>query len=336
LARASNLVPTSAWDAYQLARMFTLLGELDAANKLLGGYSRNIGWLTESLMLRADVLMRQAGIIPDPNVEVVDPSTAGINQDPLSELSELAMTIRMQPDAMDVLGGYSYYLEGMAEWYRGDREAGARAFEKAAEIGFRDPALAVKVAKSLLAIGGAAQWAEPILLKYQKVLSENEDYLVQLVKCEAQLKDDRYLLPATKKLYELNPNDPGRVSNYAAALLLVREDPAKALALTLQLLQTFPDNVDVKINHAVALLLNGRSEDALKMLAEIIPENLQPPEATQYYITAFEAYWKLGRLKRAEAALKKVEQNLLYPAQVAWLDEVMPQFQADLDAARQQ
>jgi len=336
LATSANLVPTSAWDAYQLARAFTLLGRLDAANKLLRGYSRNIGWMVESLLLRADILMRQAGIIPDPNVKVMDRTGTGINEDPLSELSTLALTIRMQPDAMDILGGYSYYLEGMAEWYQGDREAAARAFEKAAEIGFRDPMLAVKVSKSLLAIGGAARWVEPILLKYQKVLGENEDYLTQLVKCEAQLKDDRYLLAATKKLYELDPTDPGRINNYAAALLIVREDPAKALTLTLQLLEHFPNHADLKINHAVALVLNGRFADALEVLSGVIPENLEPPEATQYYITAFEAYWKLGRFKRAEAALKKVERDLLYPAQVAWLDDVLPQFQADMDAAKQQ
>lgn len=334
LATTSNLVPASAWDAYQLARAYTTLGRLEDANELLRGFSRNIGWLAESLMLRADVLMRQAGIVPDPNVKVVDKSGTDIGEDPLSQLTSLALMIRMQPDAMDVLGGYSHYLEGMAEWFRGSREAAARLFEKAAEIGFRDPAVAVQVSKSLLAIGGAAQWAEPILLKHQKVLGENPDYLEQLVKCEAQLKDDRYLLPATKKLYELNPNDPGRANNYAAALLIVRENPAKALALTLQLLQAYPNNVDLKINHAVALLLNGRVQDCLLTLAEIAPGRLQPPEASQFYVTRFEANWKFGRMEKAAADLKLVERDLLYPAQVAWLDEVLPQFQAELEASR--
>ncbi|MCB1126567.1 MAG: hypothetical protein KDM81_08735, partial [Verrucomicrobiae bacterium] len=194
LATRLNLVPASAWDAYQLGRTYTLLGRLDMANDLLRGYSRNIGWLAESLLLRADVLMRQAGMIPDPNVLEEDAPSLTTDRTPMEELGTLATTIRTQPDAMDALGGFSHYLEGMVDWYRGSHDAAGMAFQEAAKLGFPDPALGLKVAGSLLSLGGAAKWAEPILLSLQDRYGENPAYLEQLVKCAAQQMDDRYLL----------------------------------------------------------------------------------------------------------------------------------------------
>lgn len=330
LARRSNLVPTSAWDAYQLARTYTLLGMLDQANELLRGYSRNIGWLAESLVLRGDVLMRQAGIVPDPNW---DTQTAVATHDPLEELTSLALTIRIQPAAMDVLGGYSYYLEGIAEWYRGNKDAAGQVFAQAGKIGFRDPALGLQVAKHLLGLGGAARWAEPILLSLQDRLGDDPDYLLQLIKCASQLREDRYLLAPAKRMYELKPDDPVAMNNYAAALMIVRERPEEAIALSLQLLSRFPDVAELWINHSIACSMNNRGEDAVLALTHVDPARLEPPERAQYYMARFEANWLVGRLKVAWESLKQVDRSYLYPAQLSWLARVEPKFEADLEAA---
>lgn len=347
LATRLNLVAASAWDAYQLGRTYTLIGQLDRANDSLRGYSRNIGWLAESLLLRADVLMRQAGMIPDPNVEEEGAPALSTDRTPIEELGTLATLIRTQPDAMDALGGFSHYLEGMIDWHRGSQVTAGVAFEEAAKLGFPDPNLALKVAGSLLALGGAARWAEPILLGLQDTFGDHPDYLEQLVKCAAQRLEDRYLLPAAQKLYELKPNDPTTVNNYAAALLIARERPAEAVTLTFKLLnllnrhaQRTQSRADqtmawamLEMNHAVALCMNNRGEDAVLALTNVDPIRLEPRETAQYQLARFEANWLVGRLDHAGDSLAKLDRALLYPSQLAWLARVEPQFKADVLAA---
>lgn len=333
IATRANLVPESAWDAYQLGRTFTMLGRLDLASELLRGYSRNIGWLAESLLLRADVLMRQAGMIPDPNVEVEGEPAVSTQRTPLEELGSLALLIRMQPDAMDALGGFSHYLEGMVDWHRGNQKSATAAFAAAAQMGFREPSLALKVGKSLLALGGAAEWAEPILLSLQDRYGENPDYLEQLVKCAAQQREDRYLLPAAQKLYELRPDDPLSVNNYAAALLIARDRPAEAVTLTRQLLDRYPGVAELFMNHSVALAMNNRGEDAVLALGNVDSARLPPTELAQYHLARFEANWLVGRLDHSKDSLSKLDRAFLYPSQIAWLARVEPEFEADVLAA---
>lgn len=330
MALRANKVPESAWDAYQLGRTFTLLGRLDLANEHLRGYSRNIGWLAESLLLRADVLMRQAGMIPDANVEAEGQPAVSTDRTPIEELRSLALLIRMQPDAMDALGGFSHYLEGMADWHEGNKEPAVAAFVEAAKLGFRDPSLALKVSKSLLSLGGAARWAEPILLGLQDQYGENPDYLEQLVKCAAQQREDRYLLPAAQKLYELKPDDPMTANNYAAALLIARDRPAEAVTLTRQLLDQFPSIGELYINHSVALSLNKRGQDAVLALGNVNSVALPPTELAQYYLARFEANWLVGRLDHARDSLGKLDRSFLYPSQLAWLSKAEEEFEADV------
>jgi tetratricopeptide (TPR) repeat protein len=347
LALRANKVPQSAWDAYQLGRTFTMLGRLDKANDHLRSYSRNVGWLAESLLLRADVLMRQAGMIPDPNVEEEEAPSLSTNRTPMEELGTLATSIRTQPDAMDALGGFSHYLEGMIDWYRGNQGSAENAFEKAAGIGFPDPNLGLNVAKSLLALGGAAKWAETILLGLPEDYRESPDYLEQLVKCSSQLLEDRYLLPTTQKLHELRPDDPTALNNYAAALLIARERPGEAVSLTFRLLNYISQRAGknpvaaqnskawamLQMNHSVALCMNNRGEDAVLALANVDPIRLDPRELVQYHLARFEANWLVGRLDHAKDSLGKLDRALLYPLQVAWLAKVEPQFEADVLAA---
>jgi tetratricopeptide (TPR) repeat protein len=132
-AQQANLVPVNPLDAYRLARAEIALNLWDDAGRLLQRFTENIGWAAELLILRADVLTR-AGKWDD--------------------LQSLAIQMRLQPDTMDLLGGYTYYLEGMADWNTGNENAARDAFERTDATGFsKAPLLALKVSTDMLDVG---------------------------------------------------------------------------------------------------------------------------------------------------------------------------------------
>lgn len=371
LARA-NLVPNSAWDAYQLARVQTLMGRLDEAKELLRGYSQNVGWFGESLILMSEILMRQAGIIVDTANPLLPAENTRSEKNPLNELRSLGIDILMRPDTRESLGAYGHFLQGVAEWAHGNRgapvtQAGQGAtpgaaseyFDLAVRERFSSWSLAMRVASILVQLGGTSAWAEPILLSFQdeafrqadSLIDSNEpllgrsdevqrvvQYLNLLIRCAAQRGQHvqgNYLLQAAERLHRLMPGDAMASHYYAAALLIFRLRPEQAIAITLRLHQANPDQRGLAVNHAAALLQNGRAQEAEDLLRSLFftPDEVRAgnPDLTQYNLIRFEANWHLGNFTAARIYLDRIRQAQLYPAQKEWLEAALPRFHTDAD-----
>ena len=313
-----NLVPTNAWEAYQLAKIYTILGLLDKANQLLRNYGRSVGWVIESLILRGELLIQKATL----SASDQDRKNA------LDQLRDMALELRMVPEAEEKLGGYSYFLEGYANWESGAQLAAHQAFQSMVEEGIPDPRLAFTVAKHLIQIG-VAEYAEPLLLAHRKELWDIAEYHKELLKCAYQLKHDSYLLDSAKKLYELAPKDPVAINNYAAALMIFHQKPTLAMRLTFELYNRYPTDPAAIINYATALVRNGRPKEAKPLLEEIVVEKLPLPDAAQYYLIGFEMYWMLQDYDRARYCLHHIDQSLLYPVQRKWLEDNLTRFEAE-------
>lgn len=330
LAKAANPVPKTDNDVMRLVNTFTLLGLYDEAEQLCRRYFSDPPWVQEGALMRSDLLMRMKR---------------------WDDLRLLAYQIRRYPDVESALGGFSLFIEGMAEWAQGYADNAERAFQKAVDVGFPDSRLAIQVAKSLLDIK-EAKYAEPVLMAHWKQLDNEPVFLSLLVQCAYYLHVSEFvkaepaqsgtvndpqktaltLMDVVTRLYQLSPKDPVAVNNYAATLLLYRKRPEEAVSLTLQLLQAFPKSPEVALNHASALTMNNRLDDAEKLLdrlqAERQTENLDAATLAQYHLTMFELRLKQGRIEDARTELRAIDTSQLYPVQVAWLEETSPQLDA--------
>lgn len=322
LAKEANPVPKTDNDVMRLVSTFTLLGMFNEAEQLCRRYFSDPPWVQEGALMRSDLLMRMKR---------------------WDDLRLLAYQIRRYPDVESALGGFSSFIEGMAEWAQGYTDNAERAFQKAVDAGFQDPRLAIQVAKSLLDIK-EAKYAEPILVAHWKQLDNEPVFLNLLVQCAYYLHKNTFvnsqekkeeeltLMDVVTKLYDLSAKDPEKdpvsMNNYAATLLLYRKRPEEAISLTLQLLQKYPNSLDIQLNHATALTMNDRLDDAEKLLIRIPTDRMDAATLTQYHLTLFELRLKQGRTEEARSELRAIDTSQLYPVQVTWLEVTTPQLDA--------
>ncbi len=305
LAKEANPVPKTGNDVMRFVGTFTLLGLYDEAEQLCRRYFSDPPWVQAGALMRSDLLMRMKR---------------------WDDLRLLAYQIRRYPDVMGALGGFSSFIEGMAEWSQGYTDNAERAFQKAVDEGFRDPRLAIQVARSLLNIK-EAKYAEPVLLARRAQLDNEPSFLNLLVQCAYYLHKSDYLMDTVTKLYQLSPKEPRAMNNYAATLLLYRKRPEEAVRLTLQLMQAYP-NSEVLLNHATALSMNDRLDDADKLLLRLATAPLDTATAAQYHLMLFELRLKQGRIAEARSELRAIDTTQLFPVQVEWLEKTAPQLDA--------
>ncbi len=301
LAQSSNLNPRNAFEAFRLAQAYVGLGMTDRASELIARFGDNTGWAAELLVLEADLLIRAQ------NWDAV---------------RALALRIRMMPRAMDFLGGYSWYLEGLALWRSGDQQGAREAFNQITKVGISDPGIAFQVGEGLTALG-EVQWAQPVLLAHRDALSGSPEYLRLLVRVGTYLRESDEILSAAKAYFDKRPNDPVAMNNYAAALMLFRKEPTEALNLARRLVSLAPFSSTVLANYAAALAICGRYDDAETVLKDLNIRAFSPPELAQYYLAYFEVTLMSGRLEEARRYLRLLDRNQLYPPQIEWLDQAV-------------
>jgi Flp pilus assembly protein TadD len=90
----------------------------------------------------------------------------------------------------------------------------------------------------------------------EKTFGGRADYWFRLGLAAYQTDDIRLMLTANEKAYQISPEEPLIINNLAAALLMLREQPARAVELTLRRVARNPGDLAARINHILALVLN--------------------------------------------------------------------------------
>jgi predicted Zn-dependent protease len=250
------------------------------------------------------------------------------------DLRNFALQIRGQDAMRDVLGGFSYFLEGRSELALGRAALAHTAFQNAADRDFPYYTLGMRVGGQLLQLGEPAL-ARQVLVRLEKPLEKQFNYWVLLFSVADRLKDVDLLVKAADRAFHIAPRDPVAINNYAAALLINREKPDEAIKLTLELVTENPNSLYAVVNHSAALLLNDRPREAEVLLERIRTNGLTRAQLALYNLDLFETYCGLQKFKQAWSTSDQIETDFLYPTQQKWLEQKRKQLPPRSKASKQ-
>lgn len=135
-------------------------------------------------------------------------------------------------------------------------------------------------------------------------------------------KDMEILRGSVGELLRLEPNNAAWINNRASLLLIAGEDPSEALRLTLAGLARHPASPLLRINHAMALLANGRAAEAETLLAGVAASRLSGVGLANFQLAMAGVHLALGRREQAKAAAEEVDRDLLLAPQIERLDRI--------------
>ena len=120
----------------------------------------------------------------------------------------------------------------------------------------------------------------------------------------------RELVVLLSKLQSANPTDPHLKNNLACLLMLQKSDIDKAYRLAKEAFETSPNDPFFISTYSYSLLLQGKSDEALKLLGNMNPEYLKNPSIAAYY-GVIQA--ETGHKTLARACLSFAETGKLLP-----------------------
>ncbi len=308
LVRSFNRPPDTAFDVVQVA---DALNELDLKEDLLAflqrhvlefGYSPNV-WSVAVWSSYVDALV------------------AGAHWE---QLREAARQMRLLAGNQAVLGGFSHFLEGWVLHEQGAGEAARTEFLEAIRLGFPIGRVGLGVALRLLQLGYPDLALQTLLPLESRFDNDLTYWRAVFHACYLQRQDETLLLRAAMRAHEVAPDSPEWRNNYAAALLINQRRPEQAVALTLaQLLaegtRRQPGTV---INHAVALSLNRRFDEAADLLREVDPDLLTPMQREAHDLAWLQIHHAQGRWAEVRRGLDRLREARLFPGQQRWLEGI--------------
>jgi hypothetical protein len=292
--------PVTSYEVMRLSEAFLQLGLTDHATQFLEHFAPSLG-NTSSIWLT------YAGLL--------------IQHQSWDELRDLALEIRRNDLARTLLGGYSHYLEGLAEISTHHTNEAMLAFDKVPQSPIRENDLALWLAKDLISRGVFAPAAE-LLQSRETALRLRPDYWQMRIRTAYYQHDAEQLLYAAQHQLELIPDRLDAVNDLAAALLIGRRDPEQALALTRRVLDNNPTSVPARLNHAFALLQDGHAAAAKALLLSIDTFGLGEIERTMLAFAEVDLQRQQNHPTEALRAIAQVNTTYLLPPQIAWLEQV--------------
>lgn len=244
-----------------------------------------------------------------------------------AELRDLAAAMREVGALRGQLDGYSRFLTGLADHAMKFDAAAEQSFRAAAASRSWEPALAFESATAMRNLGFPGLAAD-LLRGVEGSFANRAEFWFELGMASYSARDLPGFAEASAKAYELAPRRAGVANNYAAALLLTRSRPEKAIELTLELYNTDRTNPDLAINYALALIQNGRLDDAATLLRSIEPGGLRAAESSSLHL-AWAAY-HLGRKAPAPARAEFAQATdaFVFPAQKQWFNDEIRKIEA--------
>jgi predicted Zn-dependent protease len=236
------------------------------------------------------------------------------------ELRDLAVRMRQNQMLREDMAGYAWFLEGLSNLRTERREAALEAFTRAADFPTTNPLLSFKVARQLTTLGYPIL-ATRLLSMVEKAYGNQAMYWFAVVGAAYEARQFDTMREAAARGYLLNTNEPIFISNYAAMLLMERTNASLASQLTLRALARRPTDIGMQINHAQALMLNGRLQEAEEALGKIKIDEVDSYLITERNLAYFELHAKLGDKAKALAAYRGIEARFLFLPQLRWLDQ---------------
>jgi hypothetical protein len=301
LAREFSDLPSTAIETAQLAQALFQLNLREAAEKLLDRFVLEFSFLDGLWVLYGDLLIESGR---------------------WDKLRQFALSMRLNTEVRERLSDYSYYLEGRVELAKSAFLAAEAAFGKIGTQSYANPELGLAIAQGLQRLGyGRA--ARPLLAGLEPQSETNPGYWEAVTATAFEAKDPELLLRAATKALSLNPMNWKLMNNFAAASLINRTNAEESIKYTFQLIQHFPNNLAMRINHGLALAQNHRYAEADALLAAISPQSLTESERTLYYLACIETLVHQKRIELARSFLREIDVAQLFPAQKEALDRLI-------------
>jgi tetratricopeptide (TPR) repeat protein len=308
LARKINSTPRTPVELIRIASLLNVLGLREESIQLM---QRNL----EIFSFHTQVWVAMAELLA--------------NGGRWGELRILGLQLRNDPRQRQEVPGYGWFLEGygaiMAVRQSGSmpeaefRKVGSLEFQEMLRSHISDPLIGYRCAVQLQQLGHP-DVAKSLFEGMEKSFGGRADYWFRLGLAAYQTDDIRLMLTANEKAYQISPEEPLIINNLAAALLMLREQPARAAELTLRRVARNPDDLAARINHILALVLNRRTGQARSELTDLRPESLGALEASLIHLARFEIAVIEGDIPAAAAELPRIEKRFLKSAQAEWLD----------------
>lgn len=237
-------------------------------------------------------------------------------------LKNVATRMRSIPGAREALEGFACYLEGRAAYGRGTMPAAENAFAEAVKAGFPVGPVGLPAAEEMLKMGYPKLALEALTPLESRFGNEVRYWRDAFEVAYALRQDETLLLKAATRAHELDPTSTEWKFNYAAALLITRRRPEEALRLTMELAARDPGSVGAALNRAVALGMNGRTDDAAKILEACAPVLGNDPQRTTYHMAWLAVHRERGAWDKVRADLESLDLKELFPSQKTWVEEI--------------
>ena len=297
LATNYDKPPTNANDLITHLNLLRKLGEPQAANVLVKQNIQSFGGDTSLYSNYADLL-----------IELND----------WDHLREIAINLR-KLNTESRANALSYYLEGTADAKQKRRNSADTAFEKFANsISKEDLQSEDNVARELTQLG-FPKHALRLLTQVESKYVEDPKYWYSRVGCAFRVRDYSDMRHASEKAFKLDPNNSNYKSALAESLLLLREDPARAVRLTLELMSENPNSFSHHINHVIALTINQRVEDAAALFNRIRFDSAPDAQArAAYHYAHFGIAFLQNDYQEAYQISKLITDSLLSNQEREW------------------
>lgn len=297
----SRIPPPTAIEMVQLARTWMALGLEDHALETLRRHADRYGQSLEVWTTYFDLLI--------------------LRKD-WSELRRVCATLRANATARDNLLPVTLYADLRADLAEGRKSTVRETSRRLLEAPLPAPGLALRFAAGLNA-AGEHETAWNFLRRIEEPFANSPDYWLENVVSARGRRDIVALRSASDRLAAVAPNNLVAQSIRLVTLLGTRQEPAEALALSLRLMNGGATNASSRINHAMALLLNSRADEALTLLTPLREAQLTDDESNSWLVAQTDALAQLGRHREALGFGQRARTSILLPPQETWFNQLL-------------
>jgi hypothetical protein len=306
--RRYNYPPKNATEVAYFGEVASSLGEDELALQFLSTYAPQYGYHEPIWYVYTQLLTRL---------------------EKWPELRKAALIIRNSRNVTDSLKGFSQFMEARAAIGEHRQSAAEQLVSDIVQHKYDSPKTGFLIGKGLGDHGFPMQ-AISVLNPLEPDLKDNTEYweTVFTLASSSGMRDS--LFKAAENLYRLNNDNRAYMNNYAAMLLSERKNPETAISLTYELMTRDKEvNIAAVINHALALVLNQRFNEAVDYMKKVPIEKLPAELVPGYNMAWFEIAYRIKDYDTAREYGLKVDVDKLLPGDKVWYEETWGTLKAE-------